>query len=47
VALLYNLWIVLRNAVGNMTSHKFKRILGILLNALLPVVFCDDTGPPR
>lgn len=45
-ALLYNLWIVMRNAVGKLTSYKFKRILGILLGTLLPVTFCNDTCPP-
>ena len=45
-ALLYNLWIVVRNTVGNMTSYKFKRTLEVLLCALLPATLCNDTGPP-
>ncbi len=46
-ALLYNLWIVMRNTVGNMTSYKFKHILDAPLNALLSIEFCSDIWPPR
>jgi hypothetical protein len=45
--LLYNLWIVMRNTVGNMTSYKFKSVLSILLATTLPAALCDDTGPLR
>ena len=44
-ALLYNIWIVMRNVVGNVTSCRFKRTLEIMLSALLPATLCNDTGP--
>lgn len=44
-ALLYNLWIVMRNALGVLTSHKFKRILKTPLTPPL-VVRADDPPPP-
>lgn len=45
-AMLYNLWIVMRNAVGRLTSHRFKRTLEVLLDVLLPAALYSDTGPP-
>jgi len=46
-ALFYNLWIVMRNTVGKLTSYEFKDILIIRLNAATPpVTFEGSLGPP-
>jgi hypothetical protein len=46
-ALLYNLWIVVRNMVGKLTSYEFKGTLSIQLNAASPPdTFGANLGPP-
>lgn len=44
-ALLYNLWIIVRNVLGMLTSRKFKRVLKTRLISPL-VVRADDQPPP-
>lgn len=46
-ALLYNLWIVMRNVLGSLTSYEFKRVLSVRLNAAsLLITLQSDLGPP-
>ena len=46
-ALLYNLWIVMRNVLGGLRSYEYKRILSVQLNAtVLSVTSECGPGPP-
>jgi len=44
-ALLYNLWIVMRHALGELRSHEFKLVLNVQLT-FSSVVRMDDPPPP-
>jgi len=45
-ALLYNIWIVMRNVFDELRSYEFKNILSIRLNAASPPATKSYLGPP-